>query len=392
VRHGASRHGGGAVRILHVVPTYLPATRYGGPIHSVHGLARAQAALGHEVHVATTSVDGPSDSPVPLGHPVDLDRVSVWYFRSPALRRLYWAPSMARYYSRQMPAFDVCHLHSVFLWPTNRAARSAARAGVPYVVSPRGMLDPDLIRQRSRLLKTAWIQLVEKWTIEHAAVVHFTSRLELQACDALGLRPRSTSVIPNGFDAGDVQASASPSAAAPYVLYLGRVTWKKGIDRLIRAMASLPDLRLVVAGNDEESLTPALQALASELGIGDRVTFPGAVAGAAKWDLLRAARCMVLPSRSENFGNVVLEALAAGCPVVITKNVGIAEYLDDAAAVTAPDPEALAEAIARLHGDCEHRERQRESGREKLLQFTWETVAKRMVEAYGDAATGSRAA
>src|SRR5688572_27531957 len=110
------------MRILHVVPTYLPATRYGGPIYSVHGLCKALVELGHEVEVCTTSVDGPGDSVVPYEQPVLLDGVRVRYFRSARLRRLYYAPDMKRYLREAMRAFDVLHLHSVFLWPTSMAA------------------------------------------------------------------------------------------------------------------------------------------------------------------------------------------------------------------------------------------------------------------------------
>ena len=77
------------MRILHVVPTYIPAYRYGGPIYSVHGLCKVLAAHGHDIHVFTTNVDGPNDSDVPLGTPVDMDGVKVWYFPSKHLRRLY---------------------------------------------------------------------------------------------------------------------------------------------------------------------------------------------------------------------------------------------------------------------------------------------------------------
>ena len=128
------------MKILHVVATYLPAVRYGGPIRSVHGLCVALAALGHEVHVFTTNVDGTGDSDVPLCQPVDIDGVTVWYFPSRLLRRLYWSPKMKKALSREVPSFDVVHLHSVFLWPIWAAARIAERSGVPYVVSPRGML------------------------------------------------------------------------------------------------------------------------------------------------------------------------------------------------------------------------------------------------------------
>jgi hypothetical protein len=83
------------MRILHVVPTYYPAVRYGGPIYSVHSLCRSLVAGGHEVHVLTTNIDGTADSEVPLDRAVDLDGVYIHYSRSPWLRRIYWSPRLA---------------------------------------------------------------------------------------------------------------------------------------------------------------------------------------------------------------------------------------------------------------------------------------------------------
>src|SRR5262245_27002705 len=155
------------MRILHIVPTYLPATRYGGPIFAVHGLCRALAARGHDVHVFTTNVDGDRTSDVPLGVAVPLHGVNVHYFAS-SFRRLYYSPAMSRAL-RGADDFHVVHLHSVFLWPTLAAARAARRAGVPYVVSPRGMLVPELIRRKSSLIKRAWIAAFEKRTLLHSS-------------------------------------------------------------------------------------------------------------------------------------------------------------------------------------------------------------------------------
>src|SRR5215831_11133178 len=129
------------MRILHVVPTYLPAVRYGGPIFAIHGLCQALAARSHEVEVFTTSVDGPGTSPVPIGIPVALDGVRVRYFPCPLLRRLYWAPALGRALQREIDTFDVVHLHSVFRWPTWAAACAARKAGAPYVLAPRGYVD-----------------------------------------------------------------------------------------------------------------------------------------------------------------------------------------------------------------------------------------------------------
>src|SRR5262249_17761673 len=123
----------------HVIPSYLPAVRYGGPIFAVHALCQALVARGHEVEVFTTNIDGPGNSRVPVGTPVNLDAVGVRYFGSPALRRIYWSPGLGRALRSEMHRFDAVHLHSVFLWPTWAAARAARRADVPYVLSPRGM-------------------------------------------------------------------------------------------------------------------------------------------------------------------------------------------------------------------------------------------------------------
>ena len=116
----------------------------------------------------------------------------------------------------------------------------------------------------------------------------------------------------------------------PYVLFLGRVNWKKGLDRLIPAMKEVPNADLLIAGNDEENYRPELEALARRHGVLDRVRFLGPVDDRKKWSLLASARILVLPSYSENFGNVVLEAMAAGCPVIVTPEVGIASLVQEA--------------------------------------------------------------
>jgi glycosyltransferase involved in cell wall biosynthesis len=144
------------MKITHVVPTYFPAIRYGGPILSVHSLCRALASRGHEVSVATTSVDGPGDLDVPTDRPVNVDGVSVSYFPSKYLRRLYWSPKLTQYLHKHLKNTDFLHLHSVFLWPTSAAARLAAVQQLPWCVSPRGALVPELVQKRNRIIKKAW--------------------------------------------------------------------------------------------------------------------------------------------------------------------------------------------------------------------------------------------
>jgi len=312
------------LRILHVVPTYLPATRYGGPIFSVHGLASAQAALGADVSVLTTSVDGDNDSNVVHGEACMLDGVKVWYFRSKWFRRLYFSWSMRQWLQENLAAFDVVHLHSVFLFPTNMAARLCIAAGIPYVITPRGMLVPELISGKRWFLKTAWIRLFESRTLANAACFHATSDLELSDAIRLGVPVQNSCVIENGVALPERRDWPTPMQV-PYVLYLGRLSWKKNLDLLIEACSGLSDVHLVLAGAaDQDSIVGELHKLVSGFSLQSRVTFLGELKGDEKWAWIQHARVLALVSKNENFGNAAAEALCLGTPVVLSKGVGLA--------------------------------------------------------------------
>lgn len=383
-----------ALKILQVVASYYPAVRYGGTIVSVHGLATALAARGHDVHVYTTSVDGDRDSDVPHDQPVMLDGVHVWYFRSPNLRRLYRSPDLRAQLARTVANFDVVHTHAVFLWPLWVAARAATRAGVPYVVSPRGMLERDLIRRKSPWLKALWIALIERRNLERAAAIHVTSAREAEELASFHFQLPPVVTIPNGVDLDAPAASdgavvdrmSVDVSGSPYVLFLGRVSWKKGLDRLVRAMPYISSgLRVIVAGGDDEGLRGSLEAEAGRLGVADRLVFTGPVAGAGKHASLSGAQLLVLPSHSENFGNVVLEAMAAGCPVVVTPEVGAAPIVEASGAgwVVSGEPATLGARISALAADAELRAVMSARGRAAAAaRFSWSAVARDMEALY----------
>ena len=369
------------MRILHVVPTYLPATRYGGPIYAVHGLCRALVARGHEVSVFTTNVDGAGESDVSLDRPVLLDGVNVRYFAT-SFRRLYVSQAMGNALDDSIAGYDLVHLHSVFLWPVYAAARAAQRAAIPYVISPRGMLVPELIARKSYVAKMLWIRAVERRTFTHAAAVHFTAQTEWDDARKLPMALPSSFIVPNGIDLPPLHPLPRLTAT---LLYLGRINWKKGLDRLIDALALLPETMLIIAGNDEEDLMPKLRAQAARNGTAARIDFRGPVAGAAKDALLETSTMLVLPSHSENFGNVVLEAMAASMPVIVTPQVGLARDVEeaDAGIVCENEPKSLAEAIRALLHDPARRLAMGARGRELVAhRFTWDAVGARMEQAY----------
>ena len=339
----------------------------------------------------TTNVDGPDDSPVPLAEPVEMDGVSVWYFPSRCLRRLYWSPLMGQCLRERMKDFDIVHLHSVFLWPTWAAARAARKVGVPYVLSPRGMLVKDLIKRKNRLLKSSWIKLIEQRNISGAAFVHLTSEAERKDLIALDLSLSETVVIPNGveepIDWNEDQLSAdilSVIKNQPLVLFLGRINWKKGLDRLINSMSSILDAHLVIAGNDEENYLPKLQNLVSDNKLNSRVTFvPRNITGDDKEALFAAAKVFVLPSYSENFGNTVPEAMLRGCPVVVTEEVGAADLVLRAQAGRVVSADHLSDAIEAVLNDPLSASRMGEQGQIWASEnLQWKHIAAEMVAEY----------
>lgn len=379
------------MRILHVVPTYLPATRYGGTIAAVHGLCKGLAACGHDVQVVTTNVDGDGASDVPLGRPVVRDGVEIRYFPPGIGRRLYRSPAMGGALARLVPAVDLVHAHSVYLWPTWAAARCSAAASVPYVISPHGMLVADLIARKSRLAKQAWIRLVERRSLARACAVHVTSASEAAALEQLGLEIGALVEVPNGVDVPALPADVGEPPVwrgvprGGRLLCLGRVNWKKGLERAILALADLPEAVLVVAGNDEEGLRPKLERLAAAAAVGSRVRFIGPVDDRAKWPILRGADLLVLPSLSENFGIVVLEALGVATPVVVSPAVGAAELVarHDVGLVVDNEPAALGAALRQLLADPGRRATMGERGAQLVRErHSWRAVASTAAEMY----------
>ena len=376
------------------MPTYWPAVRYGGPIYSVHELCKALCSIGHDVHVFTTNVDGDKDTDVPIGQAVDVDGVKVWYFPSRVGRRLYYSPRMKSALRERVREFDVVHIHSVFLWPTWAAARAARKGGVPYMLSPRGMLLKDLVHRKSRWKKSLWIRLIERTNLRNAACIHVTSRLEGTGLREFGFELPSMVVIPNGVSLPGETGSGAASddiagivQAGGYVLYLGRINWKKRLDRLVEFWRDSMGARLVIAGNDEEGCLVELRQRIAKGNIQNITLVPRFIADADKAFLFQNAAVFVLASYSENFGNTVLEAMAFGVPVVVTEEVGAREVVEASGGGRVVPIEQLGVAIRELLSDPERRKEIGRKGREFVAEnLSWEQVAREMEGAYRDMA------
>lgn len=345
------------------------------------------------MHVFTTSVDGPSDSDVPLRTPVDVEGVKVTYFPSRRFRRLYWSPPMGRALSESTAGFDAVHLHSVFLWPILAGARAARVHDVPYVISPRGMLVPELIRRKSRWVKEAWIRLFDRHTLENAAAVHATSAIEAQHFRSFGWRLPRIAMIPHGVDDPPPPSVAplspdvvSAISGGPMVLSFGRLSWEKGLDRVIAALVEAPHVRAVMAGDDAQGHAAFLASEAARMGVSNRLTIIARhVSGSDKEALFASARLFAMTSLSENFGIAAFEAMRRGLPVLATPDVGMSEIVRETQAglVVEPTPSAIAAGLRAMFADPDLCRRQGEAGQRHVIDhYGWPAVAGRMADLY----------
>lgn len=381
------------------------AARQGGPALAVVRSSLELRAHGVRASIFTTDLAEAASAARhtrirPEELPAGAEELDVRVFPARPPKRFAYAPALGRALARDLGAYDVVHVHSLYLYPQYAALRAAARRGLPWIVSPCGALDPAL-RGRNRAPKAALDRLYQRRLLDDAALLHYKTPEEAALAADLRLRAPAA-IVPNGIDVAELAALPDPAPfrarlawAGPVVLTLGRLSHKKGLDLLIPALAaSGSDALLVVAGPDDEGLTPRLQRLAREHGVGDRVRFVGMLRGAERLEALAAATVWALPSRSENFGTAVVEALAAGLPVVLSPAVAVAaEAAAAGAALVVPlEAAALGAALAALLADGARRRELGAAARAFARRYDWSEVAPRLAELYARAAGRERTA
>jgi glycosyltransferase involved in cell wall biosynthesis len=389
------------VKVLNVIP--IVSSRIGGPALNLVQSAIALRDVGVDSTIFATDLSlalsarsrmrvGPGDLPP------GADSVDLRLFPARMPYRLAYAPALGRQLRREVTRYDAVHIHSLFLYPQFAAYRSARAAAVPYIVAPCGALDPEL-RARNRLAKSVTDVLWQRQMLNGAAVLHYKTEEEAMLVADLAFSPPRR-VIPNGIHWDEFQ-SLPPRALfrdaylggadEPVILFLGRLSHKKGLDILLdafqRLRRTLP-ATLVIAGPDDETLAPAILRQAAALGVGERVQLTGMLDRETRRAALSAADVWVLPSRTENFGTAVVEALAAGVPAVISTAVNLAPDLQAAEAALVVPVEAgpVADALIRVLTEPETAKRLSEKGRELARRFDWSVVAPQLRALYEGAA------
>ena len=224
-------------------------------------------------------------------------------------------------------------------------------------------------------------------------MIHVTSELEAKELSRFEWQLPKVVSVSNGVEDPETTSKAVLSKdveklvdGPPYVLFLGRLSWKKGLDRLLNAFALTSHAKLVIAGTDEEGLVPRLLQMVDDLKIAGRVHFlPRTVLDADKEHLFAAAQVFILPSYSENFGNTVLEAMRRGLPVIVTPEVGAAEIVleSQAGIVANGDPRSLSHAISQLTDNAAVAREMGQTGERFVSKnYGWPVIAEQMERLY----------
>ena len=383
------------MRILHLTPYYAPAYAFGGVVRSVEGMARAQAQHGHSVTVLTT--DAFDQQSRFTGALTSFDE-GVNVIRVPNLLptvrgryNLSTPNTMAKQAAEILQQVDVVHCHEFRTVENLLVTPLAAKLGKPLILSPHGTLALSTGRGG---LKRIWDRLLSSAValrFNHIVALSQPERVDVETLwPSFGRRriPAGFSVIPNGVNPDDFAHLSGREAFrsrynlgdAPVCLFMGRLHPRKGVGLLVEAFkaANMPQARLVIVGPDEgmlDTLKPLLD---------ERIIVTGYLGGADRLAAFAAADLLALPAVGEGLPMVVLEALAAGLPVIVSPGCNLPEVAEYGAGLKVEAAvEPLTLALRTLLPDASRRAAMSQVAIKLVNErFTWDMIATQLETLY----------
>lgn len=314
-----------------VIPSFYPAIKYGGTIYASLNYVKVLAEIGHKVQVSTTNSDMDGKLDVPTGQFLEFGKnILVKYYNETIVDKLSIPLWMNIY--QDIKAADFVHVHALFNTPIPMALFFARRYSKPVLLSPHGVLG-NWVMNNGSAWKQVWLNLFIR---PFASYVHWHATSEQEQKEILTHFPNAkVFIIPvpleleefkqvNTLSRSSFLMKFADVAGEPekILISMARLQKKKGLDILIRAfkgvLSQYPEAYLFIAGQDEGGKS-GLVSMAQELNIDKRVIFTGSIRGQDKVDFMANADLFILPSHNENFGIVYAEALAAGTPVIASK-------------------------------------------------------------------------
>ena len=320
--------------ILQIVPSYKPAYVYGGPIYSISALCEAQAALDHRVVVFTTNANGAKNLEIPLETVKTINKVDVIYFPRITGDHTHISPKLWLKLFKDAHKYDVIHLHSWWSVLMIGCAWILKFKKIKFIFSPRGMFSNYSFNHNVNPIKKGiFFGLLTKPALKKQ-IFHATATSEEKEIKELFGKETQVFTLPNLLQFPTLSLSAIEShqeRQAINLLFISRIDRKKGIELLLKAVQLLKEedlsihLTIIGAGGDEYLLE--LKNLVESLQITEVVEWKGSVEWKAKFDDILNSDILLLPSYNENFANIILETLYAGRPVILTKYVGLCDYV-----------------------------------------------------------------
>lgn len=377
------------MRILHAISGIN--RENGGPPIVLAGLATAQVRAGLEVSIVATWTTNPCPEVVAELESKGIRVTHIGPAKNPMSRH----PDTADVLDKLVGGADVVHVHAMWEEIQHLACRAAWRRGVPYVVTPHGMLDAWNMSNRP-WRKRAYLWWRMRANLNRAAALHFATTIERDAVARLKLKPPAI-IEPFGLDMeefADLPAKGAFRAKYPQVeekrliVFLGRLDYGKGLELLIPAFAKAAkdDAMLVIIGPDSHSgYRATVEKMIDEHGVRERTLLTGMLGGREKLAALVDAYLLAQPSFHENFGMVVIEALACGCPVVVSDQVYLYPRVLEGRVGTRVGLEV--DAVAHelrlwLYGSLDREWYAGNARGFALANFDWEGIGRRWVEHY----------
>jgi glycosyltransferase involved in cell wall biosynthesis len=383
------------MKITHVIQSIDPV--HGGPPVVATRLAAAQAKSGHDVRLVTYADPGSHAAIEKFLDGLPGREFLKVTMLNPltGLAESVWGRRARRELKPLISESDFVHAHSVWSTISRKACQVSRELGKPHTLCLHGMLDPWCMSQK-RMKKQIAMKLGYYKMLDGCSFIHCLNRDEVGFAEAFGFQAE-LEIIPNGvfleeFDpppeVGHFRADHPELGDRPFILFLSRLHYKKGLDYLAlsfsKIAADYPDLMLVVAGPDGGA-QHEFESLIRDAGLSDRVILTGPIYGPKKLELLVDSTLFCLPSRQEGFSIAITESLALGVPAVVTDACHYPEVAQaGAGVVTELSVESVVDGLRYvLDMTDEERAQMGENGKGLVREkFTWPIVADRSVEIY----------
>lgn len=334
------------MKVLQICAAYKPALIYGGPTMSVSMLSEQLVKAGFETEVFATTANGRDELPVRPGVPVNVDGVTVTYFKRVTGDHTHFSPALLKRLRKDAGNFNLVHIHAWWNLVSVFSCVLALRRSIPVLVSARGTLSPYSFQNKNIGAKWFIHHLLGKYLLNKCHM-HATSERESEAIKRL-VQPKSVTILPNFVRLPGLKKYPETAPGGLFkMIFLSRIEEKKGLDILIDALSMLTvPYQLTIAGDGDKGYIGHLKAMAKNIGVGDKINWLG-FQNENKFALLHGHDLFVLPSYDENFGNAVIESLSVGTAVLVSSEVGLCDYVkkNDLGWVCQTNPVSVGESI-----------------------------------------------